>query len=354
MIAYAENVLYGNYIRYERMYQLTQHAFYKTNGNTADIYIDMNSFLRSLYRFNDIIFRSESIITSSVINFASHIRNYYWTRHHIYTRIFIVLGDNFPMLPRSNNSSYNQTSYSEYVTNFKVTDMIRKNIELMDILVPYIEDVFFVHDTEVETAVLIKTLMDKQQVFKQGISSVVFTKDPYCYQLVAMEPLVFVFRPKKMGTEDMSWVVSKRSLFDLYCHETHTIVAPETPIVHHELFSLILSMSGLRCRNIKGVMRFSTAMKHVYNAVHQGLLVQGYNVAFEIGLGQSSKIPQDKMELIKSNFKTLDLPYNSSQYNISRNAYALDKYIINLQDPETLKDINNRYFTNNPIDLMGF
>ena len=62
---------------------------------------------------------------------------------------------------------------------------------------------------------------------------------------------------------------------------------------------------------------------------------------------------KDTVSIINNNFKSLDLLYN---YNIYGNnaKTILNKYLINLNDPEALKEINNIYFSNNPLDLMGF
>lgn len=355
-VSYAEEILYGNFIRYERMYQLTKYALYSTKSAVADIYIDMNSLLRILYRYDDLLYRSEihSDIASSMINLVAHIRNYFWTRHRVFTNVFIVYGDNFPKEPRQINPSYNQVSYSEYVSKFSVTDKIKQNIEIMDVLIPYIDSVYFIHVPEVETAVLIKSIIDKRCLNPKhnGTPSVVFTKDPYCYQLVAMEPLTFIYRPKKRGQDDLSWVVTKTLLFDSYAAETGKIRGVENGKIHHELFSLVLAMNGLKARNVKGVMQFSTAIKVISQALDEMLITPGYNVAFEMALNSIMKVSQEKMDIIKNNFCALDLniQHNAFYYSPSNN---IDKFIIDLHDPETLKEINTQYFFHNPLDLMS-
>ena len=36
-----------------------------------------------------------------------------------------------------------------------------------------------------------------------------------------------------------------------------------------------------------------------------------------------------------------------------KDAISIDSALVNLSDPEAIKEINNRYFVNNPLDLNG-
>lgn len=45
------DMLYGSYIRYDRMYEMTKFAFYgKTDSESVNVFIDCYSMLRSLYK----------------------------------------------------------------------------------------------------------------------------------------------------------------------------------------------------------------------------------------------------------------------------------------------------------------
>ena len=47
----AADILYGNYIRYDRLYEMTAFAFYgKTDSNDVNIFIDVYSILKSLFQ----------------------------------------------------------------------------------------------------------------------------------------------------------------------------------------------------------------------------------------------------------------------------------------------------------------
>lgn len=348
----ATELLYGNYIKYDRLHYLCSHALYKYDQDVVNIFIDMNSLLQVLYRY-DVYFVFSNAITSSIINLCSHIRNYFWNYQHKYTKIYIVYGDNFPSNPRLLNPSYNQNKYGLYTTNSYVTDMINKNIEYLDIIVPYIEDIFFIHDTEVETSILIKAVKDLLYANNENYRSIIYTKDPYAYQLVSIEPRTFGFRPKKAFHEDISYFVQKKHIFDIYRSELNRNREAEILKTNHELFSLIISMSGFKYRNIKGVMRYNKAISILNKAINESFINGKYNTIFDFIFANIFGMDKDTVSIINNNFKSLDLLYN---YNIYGNnaKTILNKYLINLNDPEALKEINNIYFSNNPLDLMGF
>ena len=46
----AADILYGSFIRYDRLFEMTKFAFYgKTDSNEVNIFIDVYSLLKGLY-----------------------------------------------------------------------------------------------------------------------------------------------------------------------------------------------------------------------------------------------------------------------------------------------------------------
>ena len=72
-------LLYSNYIKYDKLKELTSFQFANSNENTLNIYIDMYTILRPLYKRN--LIQNSSIFASMILNLAAHMRAYYWTRH---------------------------------------------------------------------------------------------------------------------------------------------------------------------------------------------------------------------------------------------------------------------------------
>ena len=71
-----EQIMYGSFIKYERMAQLTQESFGKNpfccNATNLHVYIDMNSLIKTLYISNDLTIEDYTVITSSIINSSTN------------------------------------------------------------------------------------------------------------------------------------------------------------------------------------------------------------------------------------------------------------------------------------------
>lgn len=354
-----EDLLYRNYIQYNRLFELTKYAFYKSDAENVDLYIDMNSLLQILYTNKNIIIKDYSVITSSMINLCAHLRNYFWTRHRVMSRIFIVYGDNFPEYPKQFYPDYNSRIYENYINNPMITDFIKSNFELLDTICPYLLDIFFIHGENVETSVLMYDIMLKQDFYRRSnnyslVPNIVFTRDPYAYQLVSMEPKTFIYRPKKHMSQDGSWVVTKNALFQQYRVEVGA-AQHEDPIISHELFSLVVSMAGLKSRNIGSVFNLTKSISNVYEACKNIKILPGYNsdiefVANAIDYGPTKV--QDVSSKVISRFKALDLVYNHIIYGTTADSLSNDKTIINLHDPAAVREINDKYFKSNPLDIL--
>ena len=363
-----ENILYSNYIKYETMYALTMRAFHGSTAENVDVYIDMNSFLSRLFTIPDLEIRNYTVITSSVINLCAHIREYFWSRHRVWSRIFIVYGDNFPNRQRVINPTYNQHNYDAWVTHGLYRQLIADNVSILDMLCPYICDVFFVHKDCEETGVIMHTLMQKMLPSRASSGmypNIIFTRDPYLYQLVGMERETFIYRPKKYNGVDLSWVVTKKNLFENFAigelKNKWTTVDHNYDYVNREIFPAILALSGLKCRNINSIIQFRKALELFAVAVGNGDIPNqyiadlGYVISIFLDANTDKKyrgvsIPVGKIDEFINRYEQIDIIRNPMRYE---DAVSIDSALVNLSDPEAIKEINNRYFVNNPLDLNG-
>ena len=93
------DILYGSFIRYDRMYEMTKFAFYgKTDSNNVNIYIDAYSILKNLYsKGPSLRIKDSYVIASCLINLSIHIRAYFESRHGVNSKVYIVYGGARPL-----------------------------------------------------------------------------------------------------------------------------------------------------------------------------------------------------------------------------------------------------------------
>ena len=85
------DVMYGQFIKYDRLYEMTKYALYGANTHSVDIYIDAYSLLSKMYRLGSTLHVDDSCaIASCLINLAIHLRAYFESRHKIRSKVYIV------------------------------------------------------------------------------------------------------------------------------------------------------------------------------------------------------------------------------------------------------------------------
>ncbi len=349
------DLIYGSYIRYDRMYEMSKFAFYgDTDSNNVNIYIDLYSILKNLYSKGPSLRINDSYsIASCVINLAIHIRAYFETRHNVMSKVYIIYGGARPREAIVNWYQYNAKNILMEDSDFKIKDLIRDNLDIVRVLCPYLYDIFCIVDYENEFSVITSSLIDK---FKSPDPNIIYSKDDLSYQLVAFKPKTFLFRPKKKLNMDNSWVVTKSTLYDAYRYGELKLKKPVSIDISVNIFSIYQAISGVRSRNMKSLKDATSTLKFLYNAINNNIFSMGYNAnaifysninPFEILCDGTNIDPNE----VDARFGAIDILYQSSLYTMSNSYKEIEKDIINLYDPDTVKSINNKYFIKYPLDL---
>lgn len=351
------DMLYGSYIRYDRMYEMTKFAFYgKTDSESVNIFIDCYSMLRSLYK-RGLNFQVEDscVIASCLINLAIHIRAYFETRHHVSSKVYLIYGGARPLEAVVNFPYYNAKNILMEDSNFYLQELIADNLNVMKVLCPYLFDIFFIEDNGSEFMTIASNVIDMNQKSGNKDPNIIYSKDDMCYQLVAFKPYTFLYRPKKRLNMDNSWVVTKTTLYDAYRQGELELTTQLGTSLSVELFSMYLAIAGIRSRNLPSIKNANSAIKILESAVASNIIPNGYNHTifysnpnpFEIIFGETKVDPA----LLTNRYAAIDLKYQSMLYASSPKFILACSEIINLYDPDEVKNINNVYFQRYPLDL---
>lgn len=354
----ASDILYGSFIKYDRLFEMTKFAFYgKTDSTEVNVYIDVYSILRSLYtRSSKMMIIDSYSIASCLINLAIHLRAYFETRHGTYARIFIVYGgsrikgytDNIPQI-------YNFKNIQMEESDTYLRDLIKDNLEVVKILCPYLQDIFAVVDYTNEFNPIVSSLIDMG--VKQGIicPNIIYSKDPLSYQLVAYKPKTFLYRPKRRANQDASWVVTKSGLYDNYRYGELELSKQFPTTLDFRMFNVYQAISGVKSRSIPSIKNGNQTVKFLESAVEQNVFANGYNyvnivnpIPSVIDFFNNNKV--DYMRVI-ANYHAIDLQYQTSLYQCTPDYLGLTSSLINLYNPQEVRNINDKYFQKYPLDL---
>lgn len=341
-----ESLLLSHYIKYDKLFELCNISLANIKSNTIDIYIDLYDILKKIYT-TDIKINKRFIIVSSIINLAAHYRGYFWSRHRLYTRIFLVYGDNIS----NNQKQFIPTFGNDQFRNTKDYDknniFINSQLELVKILVGYIDNVYYIRRRSHFSAFVYHNILANNSINP----SIIISKDKYNYQLPALNDNILIFRPKKYNGQDISYYINKGNVYDCFYNKSSKDTIENLHKLNPELLSLLISLNGLPKYKLFSVMNISTAVKLVLDAIIKNKIINGYNSDIKYVASNLNGLT-DYIDMIslEYRFNTVDLIVQSKIYDSTIEANDMQWYI-NLKDPKTVKDINNKYFADNPLDL---
>lgn len=343
-----EQIINSNYIRYDRLTQIINTAFVGSNAEELNVYIDVYSILKQLYRNTNYDIDNYSSVTSCIINMVAHYRHFFRTRYRVETKFFIVASKNCSYSNQLFYKDYNSKNNYAFKMNKIADDMILANMNILNTLCPYLPDVHFIHST-FETGVVIYDLICRNETVNPIIPHVIITKDLYNYQLSGMRDNIVILRPKKYKGNDISYFINSQNLMLQYAAE-RKIKDGGITTLSPALLSLIMTLSSVKERNIKSATNINKAIQLVKNAIDNNLILNGYNYLSDVlwnGIENTClNISKNEFE---NRFKSIDISYQHSIYMNSPESKMIK--LLNLIDDDAVREISNTYFKDNPLDL---
>lgn len=340
-----EAMLFGYYIRYSKLQEMCNASLANIESDTIDIYIDLYDLLKPVYT-KDVFANKKFVLVSHIINLIAHYRRYFLTRHHLWARIFLVYADQTTMAHRQYYQLFGDYSYRTSINFQKTYEFINSQLKLVKILCGYINDAYYIRKSST-FAVFVFDNITKSP----SIPAIVISKDKYNYQLPAIYNNVVIFRPRKYNGEDTSYFINNSNVYSAMFNKIKRDKSIKyLNSINPKLLSVLLVLIGLAEYNIDKLFNVTTAINKVYNAISDNTILNGYNndiVRIYNSLDISNLI---NYQLFENRFNAIDIVVQHRLYNTS--VEALDfTWFINLNDPKTLQEINNKYFIDNPLDL---
>ena len=224
---------------------------------------------------------------------------------------------------------------------------------------PYLHGIYFIKTNE-EFAVKALDVMYREEASGNMNPNIVITKDIYSYQLPAIKSNTVIFRPKKSNGEDSSWVVTYGNVLQSFIANSRNIKESNSASkalvksysLRPEILSLLMTITNLNCRGIVTVLNINTAINRLLLITSDHSIINGYNAdmneVYYALLNKESKFPIP-CQTLTFRFKAIDLKFNHTCY--MENPESKLSYIIDLDNPEEVKSINNTWFRNCPLDL---
>ena len=352
MIVPLEACITANYVKYEKLAPIVAEAFAGSTDTYLDIYIDMNSVIRSLYNSNyNIEINNYKSLTSCIINMCGHYRDYFRRYLGVNTSIYIVMSNNCNEINRKYVAEYNKSFLYKTHTNTMITNLIKDNLELINYLAMYLPNIYLIQ-SEFETASVISSLIDIRKREGSNNPNLIITRDMMNMQLLYTHNKTAILRPTKFQNQDNSYIIGPfdDSNIQLYWNYFDNVADSKSnkPMenIHPINTPLLMALIGWKKINLNNIFNIKKAKDYIYNCVGDKPVRCSVKTLFEINPELSNKVSWTTVE---SRYKALDISFQKSLYENS-----IEYKMINFTDlinPKAVKMVNDKMFFDNPIDL---
>ena len=316
--------------------------------STVSVFINLENIINKLattYTDEYLRVKNEEKIfefISNVINIAAHYRAFFISSK-IYCKVYLYLPYPFKMsLQKNKTINYEYRKYYEYKfnknpTNYVLSETISSSIEFIQTICEYIDGVYFITSGNIENSVIPYIIMNENQDVDANF---IVSTNQYDFQYVNIGGKILV--PNK----ENSMLLTSDNIIDYVC-SNHNIVNNSSVTAGHLPF--ILSVIGNKQRNIYNLKGYGvkTVFKALQTAINKSVISPDTtNINLLLHL-----INEKFHSQVLSNFYCTDIVY---QYNnlLKKDIYYIMSQLKDKYDNNSLKKINDMYFTQYPINII--
>lgn len=333
-----------NYIKYDRLVQMTDAAFVGSNATEVTVYIDLYSVLLQVFSesFNLATVTSDYEIAAAVINMVSHYRNFFWTRYRVTTKFHLVWSNNRAESSVIFNQNYNLKMKS---CSPEQMEYVLSNLDAVAQIVPYLNDVCLTCG-RFEVSVIMYDIMLRST----PTTNIIITKDVVTMQLAGLVDNTVIYRPKKVNQEDVSFYVARDGLIQYLLDLRGAKTSGEG--IDGGLLSSLLVLNNVPERSLKTVLPISNAVKLLKKGILEKSILNAHNnnIMNIIDTFDMENKAKCIKACVQERFKAIDTVYQWSIYSNHPDKF-LYKGFQNLYDPNGLHYIVSEFFKDTPINL---
>lgn len=312
------------------------------------VYINLEPLLRRIVHADidkDLrIKKDERVLEfiSYVFNLASHYRLYFASKK-TYCKIYLYMGYPFDVSYINNDINNNyRNAYKETFSNsinVGLRNIIEDSVELIKMIFEYIDGVYMIESGNVEPS-LIPLIIDNMQS-SNSKNNFIVSADVYDYQYCLKD--FYILRPKQKN----SYILYKGNVIQQMMIENKMLY--DEFKINYNTIPFILSILGNETRSIEKIkgIGFKSVVKGIQKGIDSGLISDKVNNIFIL----SKILKEEIQEHVFQNYICTDL---DSQF---KKIKEVEKNNIMIQikdkfDNKQLKEMNDDYFTYNPLNLL--
>ena len=341
-----ENVVYGEYIRYDFMQTLVSLEFPASTADHVNVFIDLYDIMN---RINRATMEDEDpieIISSGILNMIAHYKNYFWSRHQVTCNVIFVYGNPNVDAICCDIPEYNQ------VGNKELCESVSLALDRVNLLIPYIPGAYIKYGYA-ESAVIIKNIL-YNELFAP-YPSIVISSSQYMYTLPGMADKdmneIVVFRNKYTRAGGRTaYSYNEINAVNAFIAETRNIVC-QVPI-NPDIITLIMALCGVPGRNVKSIKNTEQAL--IMGSSMPPEIIDDIPAMYSF---MKSYCKAKKQKLISEEEFThrycgLSLDIQLQRYQNNPNSMDFS-FLQKLDNPDGVRFINSQYFPRYPLKFAN-
>lgn len=344
------NVIYGYYVKYDRLEYLINYAYANSGATELNIFINITDIFTRIDRYlsdKNAIISNPLIITSGLINMIAHYRNFFTTRYKCNTKFWLIESvDN--IISRMYCSDFLTPTLSD-----RMKVLRNDNMEIFPLLCKLIPDVQYERCT-VDFCTKVVDIITRE---KTKSPNMVISKDSFDIQLANAFDIsnITTLRPIKNKEGDNSILSTRYTSINDYIY----LISKGSEYIDNnisgygEILPFFMAITRVPTRKLKTMFTIKNAINKLQRMNQSGKLpyvVWNMDSLVNEFVRCNPDIKRDPMEILYR-YKACDAA--KLHYYVYKDTPESFTYngIENVYDPNAIKTINNMYFSTCPLDL---
>lgn len=346
-----EYIATSNMVKYDRMGKLIPYAFTGSDADHITLFIDLFPIYRNTISRKYRTSMNEYIaLVPAIVNMCVHYRQFF-KKLGVATKIYLISSYNVSPICCKLVYGYNKPM-QEKLTVTEIVEMVRFNNELLDILCPYLPNIYFI-PTEFESAVVIDYLIQREKDNGNQYPYLIISRDTLPAQLLSRYNDVAFLKPYKINGEDLSQIIPPSSHMDFERRFNDTVYGLNAENASQHKWGYVspcnyvplLALNGFKSRSMLSLMNINIASKLI-NEASPNIPID-MDMLFALNPELKEKISK---EIAGNRFVALfSRGLMMSQFLSSGEPENFN--YLDLIDPGALAMINSKYFPNDPISI---
>lgn len=354
-----EKILHSKKVAYKNFIPMIKPYVDRTKINqNVNIFIDLWDILKQLY--NPKIIESFSLlnnedrftITSELINLVSHYRHYFGSRLEKYTTFYFFIS--------SKESLYHKKIYKDYKKDFyekrlnennsifgNLNKIIMDTFKTMKIIMQFIPNCYFINTSSIDSNVIPYFIISESS--DNDDLNIIISNDELQYQcLLLKNTLILELRGEKTRFSIREDIIDNLLSSTKKTSSDYPNILPDNlniflPFISQKNYNIesIKNMGITRALSFTEKMIEKDLIKPLSEYINNDILL---NALKENGLNDE-EVNKYSMNYSLINFKEVIEKNRNTYVNI------LESSLIDREDPEGLRKMNEKYFSKSPILL---